>query len=110
MPNSIELLPCGWPIFVFTSKLNILRNKGETLPHLIQFSHFFPTIFLSDCPQNAQVHLGCVELQPAPDPVQLNREMIALTLKCNVDLKSDNGQLLEENRRLKQQHQTILQE
>lgn len=57
-----------------------------------------------------QVHLGCVELQPAPDPVELNREMIALALKFNVGLKSDNSQLLEENRRLKQQRQIILQE
>lgn len=36
--------------------------------------------------------------------------MIALTLKSNVDLKSDNSQLLEENRRLRQQHQIIVQE
>ncbi|XP_075871256.1 DNA repair protein XRCC4-like [Nelusetta ayraudi] len=56
------------------------------------------------------VHLGCVELQPAPDPVELNREMIALALKCNVDLKLDNSQLLDGNRRLKQQNQVILQE
>lgn len=66
--------------------------------------------FSSLCPSVLQVHLGSVELQPAPDPLELNRGMIAHTLKCNMDLMLDNCKLLEENGRLKRQHQTILRE
>ncbi|KAJ8006129.1 hypothetical protein DPEC_G00125040 [Dallia pectoralis] len=56
------------------------------------------------------MNVGAVELHPAPDPVELNREMVGHTLGHVADLEAENRLLEEENQTLRQEKQHLLAE
>ncbi|XP_068166390.1 DNA repair protein XRCC4-like [Antennarius striatus] len=84
------------------------RRQGQSVEYSFHLSPDHCCLSYQKISHEISVTLGSVELQPAPDPLELNREMIGQSLKRCMDLDSDHCKLLDENHRLKQEHQRIL--
>lgn len=86
----------------------LIRNESEKTKYSFQLTtdHL---LYQMTC-DNALVNLGSVELQPAPDPLELNREMIGQSLKRHLHLEAANSQLLQENCKLQREHSQILKD
>ncbi|KAK7933714.1 hypothetical protein WMY93_004610 [Mugilogobius chulae] len=84
------------------------KGPGEKSKYSFQLSP--DQLTFQKMSDNVLVNLGFVELQPVPDALELNQEMISQSLKHNSDLKATNSQLLEENCKLQHEHSQILKE
>lgn len=88
----------------------LIRDERERKKTKYSFQLTADHLLYQRVSDTASVNLGSVELQPAPDPLELNREMIGQSLKRHLHLEATNSQLLQENSKLRSERNQILKE
>lgn len=94
----------------YVEELHQALIQGERGKNKYSFQLTADHLLYQRMSDNTLVNLGSVELQPAPDPLEVNREMIGQSLKRHLHLTATNSQLLQENSKLQREHSQILKE